>query len=272
MVRVGTRWRFPAALTAERETTAGDFTAELTRREDVVWDRRSRSRLDRLPEVSYVRHLDDDGDGLPRLELMAFGGHLREHPEGQSRIDQSRVGVQLDYTPYPQQHQSRQGWWWAASARQTLYSTGDQLSDLAFEAGVGWTLGKALSMSVSDRRHFPGGSSPFFFDRVWVEDELVGTLNTNPSRQWSLNATGLWDLEGDGLRDYTIQLNRRLHCLTWNIAYRYGADMVSVGLDLNGITGGTPPPHTAPLVSPDEVPPLPSMVPGVGPGNSPFSS
>ena len=270
MVRVGTRFRLPATLTAKRETSAGTFTADLTRREDVVWDLRRRSRIDRLPEVSYARHLDDDGAGLSRLDLTAFGGHVREHVDGLPCIDQSRVGVQLDYTPYPQRHQSRQGWWWAASARQTLYTSGEQLSDLALEAGAGWKLGEALALSVSDRRHFPSGTSPFAFDRVWVEDELIGTLDTNPLRTWSLSATGRWDLEEEGLRDYTLQINRRMHCLTWNMSYSFGAQMVSVGLDLNGLTGGTPPPQAAPLVSPDEVPPLPPMVPGVGPTNSPF--
>ena len=62
-----------------------------------------------------------------------------------------------------------------------------------------------------------------------------------------------------------------MHCLTWNVSYNYGADMVSLGLDLNGLTGGTPPPQSTPLVSPDEVPPLPPMVPGTGLKNSPFN-
>lgn len=271
MVRLGTRLRLPATLSAERETSGGAFTAELTRRENVIWDLRNRSRIDRLPEVSYTRHLDADSDGLPRLDLKAFAGRVHERVDGLPRIDKGRAGLQLDYTPYPQRRESRQGWWWATSARQTLYTSGDQLSDLALEAGVGWKMGEALALSVSDTRHFSSGSSPFFFDRVWLEDELVGTLSTDPARKWSLGATGRWDLEGGGLRDYTFQINRRMHCLTWNVSYSYGADMVSVGLDLNGLTGGTPPPQTVPLVSPDDVPPLPPMVPGIGPTNAPFS-
>lgn len=267
-VRVGTELRFPAALTADRATERGLFSAELSRRQEVVWDLHNRSRLNRLPEISYRRRLGNLNDGLSTLDLTAYAGYLREHVDRLPVIAESRAGLELQYTPLPLQRERRQGWWWAATGRHTLYSTGDHLSDLALETGLGWNLGHEVALALSGTHHFTDGDSPFYFDDLWVEDELTGTLQTNRAREWSFGATGRWDLERGDLRDYSLQLSRRRHCLTWNLIYNFGSETIAVGLDLNGLTGQTPPPLAAPLVAPDEVPPLPTPVPLL-PGQEP---
>lgn len=262
ILRVGTKLRFPAALVTEHKTEDSTTRIAATRQEEVVFNLRERSRISRLPEVSYVKDLISTSAGLPRLQFLAFGGHIREHVDNLPVISATRAGVALDYTPYPWQRRNRRGVWWAAGARQTFYDTGDQLSDVALELGTGWHFTDTLSASVSEIHHFTSGESPFFFDNVWVEDELVGTLDTALARNWRFRGTGRWDLDRGELRDYTLMFSRRMHCLTWNLGYSFGAELFSVGLDINGVTGGTAPPDTAPLVSPDEVPPLPAPVPG----------
>lgn len=264
-LRVGTEMQFPASLVAAHGDEDSIFTLRATRLEEVVWNLRDRSRIFRLPEVSYVRELQPTSSGLPRLEFTAFADYIHEHVQTRDDVPMiaaARAGVVLDYTPYPWQRRNRRGVWWAASGRQTVYNTGEALSDLAVELGTGWYFGENLSASLSETHHFTSGSTPFFFDKVWVQDELVGTLGTRLATNWRLDATGRWDLSAGELRDYDVMLSHRVHCLTWKAGYSLGADMFTLGLDLNGITGGTPPPVTNPLVAPGEVPPLPAPVPG----------
>jgi hypothetical protein len=179
-----------------------------------------------------------------------------------NRNEAARAGVWIYYTPRPWSRQNRRGLWWAATGRQTFYDTGDSLSDLALELGTGWRWNEDFAASLSMRHHFTGGQSPFYFDDVWVQDELIGTLQVPLAKNWRFNATGRYDLDEGSLRDYSLGLSRRLHCLTWNLNYNFGAETVQLGVDINGITGDTAPPVTAPLVNPAEMPPLPPMVPG----------
>jgi hypothetical protein len=203
--------------------------------------------------------------GLTRLDVGAFAGRLSEHPRDiPVVVDASRAGVWFDYTPRPWARQNRSGTWWAVTGQQTFYDTGDRLSDLSFELGTGWHWSEEFEASLSGIHHIKSGETPFFFDDIWVKNELIGTLQAALARNWRLNAVGRYDLDQNALRDYTIGVSRRMHCLTWKASYNFGAKMVQLGLDLNGLTGGTAPPVTSPLVSPDEVPPLPPMVPGGG--------
>ena len=261
-LRVGTELQFPYSLVATHAHEEDVFTARLTRFEQVVWNLRERSRLSRLPDLTYVHHLQPNSAGLPRLEFTAFAGYLHEHVEDGPLIEASRGGLELDYTPFPWQRRNRRGVWWAATGRQTFYDTGQQLRNLQVELGTGWIFSDRFSASLSGMHQFTSGESPFFFDRPWVEDELDGTLEAGLTADWRLNLTGRWDLDRSQLRDYTVKLSRRVHCLTWNIGYNYGAELFTVGLDLNGMTGNTVPPVATPLVAPDEVPPLPQMIPG----------
>lgn len=264
LLRVGTEFRFPAVLLAQHGHEDSLLTVAVTREEEVVWNLRDRSRLTRLPDLTYVHHLMSNSAGLPRLELTAYAGDISEHVEEDHvpLISHSRAGLALDYTPYPWQRRNRRGTWWAASGRDTFYDTGQNLSDLAVELGTGWQFADKFGASVSEIHHFTDGTSPFFYDKVWVQDELVGTLDTTFARNWRFQGLARWDLDRGSMRDYAVKLSRRMHCLTWSAGYSLGADLFSLGLDLNGLTGGTQPPVTAPLVAPGEVPPLPAPIPG----------
>ncbi|MHB8997714.1 MAG: hypothetical protein ACYC63_20910 [Armatimonadota bacterium] len=270
-VRIGTELQFPAMFLVERADEDSEFTATVSRREQVVWDLRERSRISRLPELWYVKHLRPELGGLPRLDVGAFAGYISERPEEDfPEVEATRAGVWFDYTPRPWARQNRRGLWWAATGRQTFYDTGDSLSDLAVELGTGWRWSDNFAASLSARHHFTSGESPFFFDDIWVEDELIGTLQAPLARDWQFHATARYDLDESSLRDYSLGLSRRMHCLTWKLTYDFGAEMVAVGLDLNGVTGDTAPPVTAPLVAPAQMPPLPPMIPGDAGEDFPF--
>lgn len=262
-LRVGTALRLPGVLTLAKVDEEADevFRAVLSRREEVNWDIERRSRISRLPEISYLRGWNETNAGIPRLNAGLFAGIIHERADKLPRTSATRAGATLSYSGTPWQRRDRRGFWWATELDQTFYSTGDRLRDIRLEAGVGGRLGGNTLASIWGVHHITSGASPFLFDDVWVEDEVQGLLSTQLTERWGVDLYGRYDADESELRDYTVKLSRRSHCLTWSLQYSKSSETIGIGLDVNGITGRTPPPETRPLVAPEEVPPLPEMVP-----------
>lgn len=266
---IGTKLQFPGALILERATEEDNFRVAVTRREDVTWDLNRRSRISRLPEISYWRGFNPTLEGVARLQGTVFGGWISERAPGFERTSNSRVGVLLSYSGTPRQRQDRRGSWWATEVDQTFYDDGERLRDVRLEAGYGAQLTDRTRAALWGIHHFTSGSSPFLFDDVFVEDELLGSVSTWLGRRWGVDLYGRYDVDREELRDYSVKLSRRSHCLTWSLQYDRAGQSIGIGLDINGLTGNTEPADTQPLVAPEEVPPLPAMVPGAEPGEKP---
>lgn len=260
--RVGTKLRLPFDLTAERERERDTLIATLSRRQEATWDFNRRARLDRLPEVSYLRHLRAPDLTGPQLDATISLGHYRERTDLLPAVHDERLQLGLDYSPQPNQRRARRGNWWAAGLQQNFYGDGSQLRDLQIEAGGGRALGSHASLALWWVHHFASGDSPFAFDEVYARDELYALGETALVKNFSLRAQGRYDLDTTRLRDYSIRLSHRQHCLTWHLEYNYARSQVLIGLDLNGLTGGTAPFTSQPLIDPADMPELPPCVPG----------
>jgi len=218
--------------------------------------------VDRLPELRYVHHvLPADRRGLSRLEAEVYAGHLYEHFANEPQTEASRAGVALRYSPMPRQRRKHDGFWAAADLYQTLYDTGDHLTDLRLEAGTGWRLSDRIGGALWAVHHESTGESPFRFDDVWADDEGFASVDLQLDPKQRLQLYGHYDFDKSSFRDYSAKYSYRAHCLTWNLEYNFARQSVSVGVDLNGLTGETRPVTSAPLVRPDEVPPLPEPTP-----------
>lgn len=260
-VRVGTRLRLPGAISAVHQTDLDTLQVRATRLEQVTYDLDKSARLSWVPEISYVRHLQRDAGGLSRLDLKAYAGRAHERVDNTPVVSAARAGLSLEYSPRPWQRRARRGLWWAAGAEQAFYDTGQRRRDLRLELGTGWRFREGFGAAAWAVHHFTDGTTPFRFDEVYVEDELFTAVDARLDRKWSVSGLGHWDLDEGDLRDYSVSVSRRLHCLTWSLKYDFAREELAIGLNLNGLTGGTEPPETAPLLGPDDVPPLPAMVP-----------
>lgn len=260
-LRVGTALQLPGSLVLQRTEPDEVITAMVTRREDVTWDLDKRSRISRLPELRYWRGFDPGADGVARLQGSVFGGHVVERTPDFPRVSASRLGASLNYSSTPRQRRDHRGIWWGADLDQTLYDDGEHLRDLRLEAGYGMQLTDESRAAIWGIHHFTTGSTPFLFDDVFVEDELLAEVRTRIARNWALDLYGRYDVDDSSLRDYHIKLSRRMHCLTWSLQYERAGQTIGIGLDLNGLTGDTSPAMTRPLVTSDEVPPLPQVLP-----------
>lgn len=259
--RLGTRLQLPAVLTLEDADDNSDILLKASHNEEIAWFITKRSRLNRLPEAEYTKHILPVGGGLSRLDLGLSGGYFKEYPQDLPSVKSARGNVRLSYISAPRERIARQGTWWGAELNQSYYGTGDRLRDVRLELGRGWDLGQGKSAALWGVHHFTHGESPFQFDRIFFKNEIDAAVTTRFAQNYGLDLFGRYDVDGNRFADYSIRATRQVHCLTWSVQYDYAYERLSFGVDLSGITGHTPPPQTRPLVAPDEMPPLPTMVP-----------
>ena len=261
-VQVGTALRLPCGVRVTNRDDHGVFTASLTRRDEQVWDLDRTSRVDRVPELRYVRHLQPTGkNGLSRLDAEVFAGYLHEHVNLEPGRSGAYAGVAGHYSPMPRQRRKREGQWVAADLYQTFYDTGDSLTDLRLEAGTGWRLNERIGGALWAVHHESAGERPFRFDGVYAENEGFASLELQLAARHQLELYGHYDFDRGAMRDYGARYSYRTHCLTWRFGYSVARESLDIGLDLNGLTGDTKPVASKALVQPDEVPPLPEPVP-----------
>lgn len=259
-MNIGTRKRFPGSIRAVREDDRSTTRFTLSRKENTTWDLNRRARLHRLPELTHTRHLLPSGSGNTGLDLTVGLGRFSERYADDPRNRADRAHISLDYSPWLRQRKQREGGWLALTADQYFYDNGQRLRDVQLEAGYGLPFGQGGRAALWGVRHFASGESPFLFDDVYVKNELFGLLETPIGRDYSLGALGRYDLDRSDLRDYSIRLGKRHHCLTWNIEYHKAFGGFKFGIGLPGLTDSTPPYESQPLVGPDETPPLPGMI------------
>jgi hypothetical protein len=90
-------------------------------------------------------------------------------------------------------------------------------------------------------------------DDVDIERELYGTFAWRLSDTWSIFADGNYDLDRESLRDYRIALSKRTDYLTYTVDYDFTDQDIGFGVAINGLTGGTDPPDTDPVVTEEEI-------------------
>ncbi len=219
----------------------------LSQTEDVYNDLGNYMTLDRRPELTFTRFAtspDQDDGWRASVNLANIVEDMKgdEHTaDPRPTIREQRAAVTLAYDRHNQQRHSRQGQWYGLSARQALYSTGDSYRDLALTLGAGGKVSGALTGSLSLTRHITSGHTPFLSDVVDIKTELQPALAAQLSPRWAMSATGKYDVDEGKLRDYELELQRRAHCLTWGLYYRFTGERIGVRVDINGLTGNTTP-------------------------------
>ncbi len=129
--------------------------------------------------------------------------------------------LRLDWNVVQRSVQGLSVLWAGAGVRGSVYGTGDSYRTLDCRAGVGFTPWAKAHVEVEYRRHFLAGHTPFEFDDVDLPSEACLVVSTPLTRNWSVQATGRYDLEQSELRDYTLDLARRTHCIIWHLNYRF---------------------------------------------------
>ncbi len=264
-VRLGTELRFPGEVAARRTSGRQTLTLAAARRQLVAWDVDQWSRINLLPELSLSRPLSAPSACGDSADLNLSLASIREEPMTSPAREAIKASVSVGYASDAQARRQRQGAWWAVSGEQSLYDTGERLRDLQLELGIGSDQSRATRGALWYVRHQASGSTPFLFDDIYAENELYGQFTLGLGQDWSLDSYARLDLDESRLRQWQIGVYRRLHCLTWGLRWDRAGETLSLEVNVNGLTGDTLPYDSRPVVTADEVPPLPPMVPAAAP-------
>ncbi len=264
-VRVGTRGRLRGTASLSTTNATANYGIFGTYDELVTDNINRRLIISRLPELRYTRYWGGERTDAAAPGDWEFGvtaGRYRERADRDPApaYTDGRIAAWLDYSRHRDQKAALSGAWWGAGARQSYYQEGDSFSDISIQAGAGGRIAGSLRGSLTLTHHFLGGASPFQFDDVDIKTEAYGTMRWDWSPVWALSGDARYDLDASSMRDYSLWLSRRTQYLTWSLGYEFSDRNIGLRVDINGLTGGTRPPETRPLIGDDEVQLTPEWV------------
>ena len=120
--------------------------------------------LDRRPELTVTRFAasPDQKDGW--RASLSLASIIEEQVANttttgaQVREQRAAASVRRDW--HTDQRRQGRGLWYSLSARQALYSSGDDYHDLALSVGAGGALGSNMTGALTLTRHLTGGRTP----------------------------------------------------------------------------------------------------------------
>ena len=237
---------------SQHRLTQGGWVAEgwASRMESVRSKLEGGLIYDRLPELLLTRY----EHGAEQSQGWKVGASLGNFYEREERVPEPpevhrlRGLLGVGYQWGGQAQARGQGRWASLWSTGAVYSKGESYTDTLLTLGAGRRFSPALQADLQYLHHLEGGRTPFQFDSVDLARELRPRVDWQMSRDWRLVSLGRYDAEEGRLRDYRLELSKRVHCLTWTAFYNFVGASLGLRVDLNGLTGGTaPPPLTGPL-------------------------
>lgn len=185
---------------------------------------------DALPELGAEVSMQR-GDSI--LSAHLTGGDYRDEDvrTGQ-RAHESAATLRLNWDWQRSDDLGRADLWAGAGVRGSIYASGDSYRTVNLRVGGAAPLWSGAHGQLELRHHIIGGQTPFEFDDIDLKTEAAVALWTPLSGPWAMGLTGRYDIDRGSLRDYTLDLERRVHCLTWHLRYRKVGSRVGVGVDL----------------------------------------
>ena len=224
-----------------RHLIAGTFAAEYAGPSFRVWSAMVRHEElqdnvsqklvhDAMPEIG-LEEVYKVGSSTYSARLM--GGRYRDEiaATGWKETNEATT-LRLDWNVVQRSMQGLSVSWAGLGARGSVYGTGDCYRTLDGRVGLGFRPWAKARAEIEYRQHFYAGHTPFEFDDIDLPSEARVLVGTPITRNWSVQATGRYDLARAELRDYTFDLARRMHCITWHLTYRFVGSRFNVLAEL----------------------------------------
>jgi hypothetical protein len=207
---------------SDRDIEADDLEASLA---DVLVNRQPEYGFV-LPEYALARKLTVTANWL--------GGSYTEFDEdGQQELasaDRTSLRALLRYGSYPVspsvELSHALGW------RRSDYSPGDRLTVRLLRHTAAIHFNNRLRLELSHITRRETGGSPFLFDGVGPDRELLSELNWIVDPAWRARLVHDYDLELNESRDIILEAIRTAHCLEYTIGWRQGTGSVYVAIGI----------------------------------------
>jgi len=207
---------------ADRELRADDLETGLA---DVMINRSPEYGL-RLPGLALGPRLRVRGEWLRGSYSEAFAGEQFARADA----DRSSASILVYAVPYalsPTITLSHAFGW-----RQSRYDPGDEFRVRFYSHTASITMGQRGRLAVSHVARRGSGETPFLFDGLGPERELLGDARWRLSPTWRFRLVELYDLKARDVRDMIFEVTRTVHCLNYTVGWRKsrGAFYVGIGL------------------------------------------
>jgi lipopolysaccharide export system protein LptA len=229
-------------LRARRRVGPAELLAQYVRREDAV-DRELRIEdleasladvlVDRAPEYGLRLPYLEIGSSLHlRAEWLHGSYSERMESGGSTRFsaDRSSISAILSVEPYiPMRGVTLShalGW------RRSDYSPGDQFRIRLLNHTAGVEISPRLHIEVSHITRRGSGGTPFLFDGLGPERELLSEFTWRATPGWRLHFVNLYDLDERATRDMILEVTRVAHCIEYTAGWRKKRGSFYIGLDL----------------------------------------
>jgi Lipopolysaccharide-assembly, LptC-related len=227
-----------------RHLLSGDFIAEHARPGMRVWaDAARHSELeddvhttlihDALPEIGWEGLLRG---GVSTFTARVMAGRYRDEIVRTGwRSTSQALTARADWRLVNRSRDGDRAWWVGAGLRGSVYGTGDSYRTVDMRLGAATPLWPRAYAEVELRHHVIAGVTPFEFDDVDLPTEAYVVFGSPITPNWSFEATGRYDLDRGELRDYTIDVARRMHCVIWHVNYRFVNTSIGFSAELTDL-------------------------------------
>ena len=207
---------------ADRYIEPDDLEASLA---DVLVNREPEYGLV-LPETRISRPLALHGSWL----AGSYTEFDFEGTEERVSADRSSLNLLLTYAAYPISPSATLSH--AVGYRSSHYSPGAKLSVRHLRHTADVRFNPRLRLELSHITRSESGESPFLFDGVGPNRELLGELTWVVNPAWRLRLVEYYDLENGETRDMIIEATRTAHCLEYRVGWRRERGTLYVGFGL----------------------------------------
>lgn len=239
--QIGLRRGWVGYIGADHYSDVNEWSLGYTRREPRYFKLRDYYSLDRAPEAAFTHHfvpLNSPQAARRTLDLTLSAGYYREKPDRRDlpHTSAGRFSLSLRAGYNLAGRERLEGTWAGWAGRWNQYDTGDHLGVLEMYAGRGLRLSEDLAVGLSLRHHITTGEQVLLMDVPDIRTELAPEVWWDFHPNWRLIVEGRYDVSDERLADYTIELQRQVHCLTWFTRYRDANESWMVGVTLSGLT------------------------------------
>lgn len=205
---------------SDRDIERDDLEASLA---DVLVNRQPEYGV-LLPEYRLARKLTATASWLA-------GSYTEFDTDGQVELasaDRTSLSALLRYGSYPVSPsvELSHGLGW----RRSDYSPGDSLTVRLVRHTAGIRFNDRLQLDLSHITRRETGESPFLFDGVGPNRELLSELTWVVNPAWRAELVHYYDLELNQCRDMIVEAVRTAHCLEYTIGWRRDTGSLYVGV------------------------------------------
>jgi lipopolysaccharide assembly outer membrane protein LptD (OstA) len=206
--------KYQIGLVQENPSSTISMMSGSTQNSDGDW-------YERQPEISYFRHYKP----VPKAPLLwAYqlkAADIKDSGDADFQ-GQETATLYLSHKPLRLSADSNLNLW--SSFSQHWYETEDPRSVFNIGTRIDKTLNTDLNMYVGYNYTHESANSPFIYDDVDANREVVSGANWQVDRLWNIGVATSYDLDQERFADIDYKVKRNLHCFEAELIYREKRD------------------------------------------------